>query len=82
METHIIPLSNLGLALGGGGARGLAHILALETIDDLDIKPTAIALLIAAVMLNMTSHTGNFLVFWPVYISINSMRNFHQFRFG
>ena len=36
-------LSNLGIALGGGGARGLAHILALETIDDLGIKPTAIA---------------------------------------
>ena len=29
---------SLGLALGGGGARGLAHILVLETIDDLGMK--------------------------------------------
>jgi len=33
----------IGLALGGGGARGLAHILILETLDDLDIKPSIIA---------------------------------------
>lgn len=31
------------LALGGGGARGLAHIHVLETLDRLGIRPTAIA---------------------------------------
>jgi NTE family protein len=33
----------LGLALGGGGARGLAHILMLEVLDDLGISPHRIA---------------------------------------
>jgi NTE family protein len=33
----------LGLVLGGGGARGLAHIPVLEAIDELGLKPTAIA---------------------------------------
>ena len=33
----------IGLALGGGGVRGLAHILILETLDDLGIKPSIIA---------------------------------------
>lgn len=33
----------LGLALGGGGARGLAHILMLEVLDDLKIRPHRIA---------------------------------------
>lgn len=33
----------VGVALGGGGVRGLAHILALETIDELGIKPVAVA---------------------------------------
>jgi NTE family protein len=32
----------IGLALGGGGARGLAHIPALEAFDELGIKPTQI----------------------------------------
>src|SRR5262245_46160797 len=31
------------LALGGGGARGLAHIAVLEALDDMGQKPTAIA---------------------------------------
>jgi len=31
------------LALGGGGARGLAHIHVLETLDELGIRPAAIA---------------------------------------
>lgn len=31
------------LALGGGGARGLAHIHVIETLDELGIRPTAIA---------------------------------------
>ena len=33
----------IGLALGGGGAKGLAHILMLETLDELGIRPHAIA---------------------------------------
>lgn len=34
---------SFALALGGGGARGLAHIHVLETLDELGIRPTAIA---------------------------------------
>ena len=33
----------IGLALGAGGARGLAHILALEVLDELKVKPDRIA---------------------------------------
>ena len=33
----------VAIALGGGGARGLAHILALEAFDELGIAPDAIA---------------------------------------
>lgn len=33
----------IGLALGGGGARGLAHIQVLETLDELGIRPAAIS---------------------------------------
>ncbi|MFD1704422.1 patatin-like phospholipase family protein [Methylopila henanensis] len=33
----------IGLALGGGGARGLAHIHALQAFDDLGVRPSAIA---------------------------------------
>lgn len=33
----------LALALGAGGARGLAHIVLLEALDELGIQPTAIA---------------------------------------
>jgi NTE family protein len=36
-------VKNFGVALGGGGARGLAHILALEEIDRCGIKPAAIS---------------------------------------
>ena len=32
----------IGLALGGGGARGLAHILVLEAFDELGLKPDVI----------------------------------------
>ena len=32
----------IGLALGGGGARGLSHLLMLEAFDELGIKPVAI----------------------------------------
>lgn len=33
----------IGLALGGGGAKGLAHILVLEALDELGIRPHRIA---------------------------------------
>lgn len=33
----------IGLALGGGGARGLAHIAVLEAFDELGVRPTLIA---------------------------------------
>ena len=32
----------LGLALGGGGVRGLAHILVLELLDELGLRPSVI----------------------------------------
>jgi NTE family protein len=34
---------SLAIALGGGGARGIAHIAVLEVLDDLGVTPTAIA---------------------------------------
>jgi NTE family protein len=34
---------SIGLALGGGGARGLAHIVILEAFDELGIRPQVIA---------------------------------------
>lgn len=34
---------SIGLALGGGGARGLAHVVILEAFDDLGIRPKVIA---------------------------------------
>lgn len=34
---------SIALALGGGGARGLAHILMLEVFDELGLKPNVIA---------------------------------------
>ncbi len=33
----------LALALGGGGARGLAHIAVIEALDELGVKPVVIA---------------------------------------
>jgi NTE family protein len=33
----------IGLALGGGGAKGLAHVLMLEVLDELQIRPHQIA---------------------------------------
>jgi NTE family protein len=46
VRSQLQPLSrtpSVALALGGGGARGLAHILALEAFDELGIKPKIIA---------------------------------------
>ena len=34
---------SLALALGGGGARGIAHIAVLEVLDEMGVRPTAIA---------------------------------------
>jgi len=36
-------MSRVGLALGGGGVRGLAHILVLELLDELKLRPCIIA---------------------------------------
>jgi NTE family protein len=36
-------LKTFALALGGGGARGLAHIAVIEALDEMGVKPTAIA---------------------------------------
>ncbi|GJM03808.1 MAG: patatin [Rhodomicrobium sp.] len=36
-------VSNIGLALGGGGARGLAHIKILQVLDEFAIRPKEIA---------------------------------------
>ena len=33
----------VAIALGGGGARGIAHVLALEALDEMGICPVAIA---------------------------------------
>jgi NTE family protein len=37
------PHGRIGLALGGGGARGLAHIPMLEVLDELQLRPHRIA---------------------------------------
>jgi NTE family protein len=34
---------SIALALGGGSARGLAHVVVLEALDELGVKPAAIA---------------------------------------
>ncbi len=36
-------MAKIGLALGGGGARGIAHIHVLEAFDDLGVKPAVIS---------------------------------------
>jgi NTE family protein len=40
-RQHATP--RIGLALGGGGARGLAHIHVIEALDELGIRPAIIA---------------------------------------
>ena len=42
-ETLPVLGPSIGLALGGGGARGLAHILMLEVFDELGLRPKVIA---------------------------------------
>lgn len=36
-------MKTVGLALGGGGARGLAHIAVVEALDEMGVRPVAIA---------------------------------------
>ena len=36
-------MKRIGIALGGGGVRGLAHVLVLEAFDELGIRPALIA---------------------------------------
>ncbi len=36
-------MKSVALALGGGGARGLAHIAIFETLDEMGVRPAAIA---------------------------------------
>jgi NTE family protein len=36
-------MKTFALALGGGGARGLAHIAVIEALDEMGVKPSAIA---------------------------------------
>ena len=36
-------MKKIGIALGGGGAKGLCHVLMLEALDELGVKPHAIA---------------------------------------
>lgn len=46
MNTATLPAKppfRIGIALGGGGARGLAHIPILEVFDEFGIKPAVIA---------------------------------------
>jgi NTE family protein len=38
---HALP--SLGLALGGGGAKGLAHVLVLEALEEMGLRPAALA---------------------------------------
>ena len=49
---------SLALALGGGGARGIAHIAVLEVLDDMGITPTAIAGASAGAMIGAAYAAG------------------------
>jgi NTE family protein len=42
-QAYSPTMPTVGLALGGGAARGLAHIVALEALDDLGVRPKVIA---------------------------------------
>ncbi len=43
MQRSKTSRPTVALALGGGGARGLAHIAVLEALDELGVRPVAIA---------------------------------------
>ena len=36
-------MKKLGIALGGGGAKGVAHVIMLEALDELDLPPSCIS---------------------------------------
>ena len=38
-------MKTFALALGSGGARGLAHIAVIEALDDMGVKPVALSLI-------------------------------------
>ncbi len=38
-----IAAPRIGLALGGGGARGIAHVMVFEVLDEMGIRPSIIA---------------------------------------
>ncbi len=38
-----MPMKQVGLALGGGGAKGLSHIAFLKALDELGVRPAVIA---------------------------------------
>ncbi len=42
-DDHRRTIMKIGLALGGGGVRGYAHVLVLKALDDLGIRPSIIA---------------------------------------
>lgn len=42
-NSELTRAPRIGLALGGGGARGLAHILMLEVFDEMGLRPRIIA---------------------------------------
>jgi NTE family protein len=43
MSPQVPAQRRIGLALGGGGAKGLAHLAALEAFDQAGLRPVAIA---------------------------------------
>jgi NTE family protein len=42
-KRSTVKQPTIGLALGGGGARGLAHVVMLEAFDELGLRPKVIA---------------------------------------
>jgi NTE family protein len=43
LKPEMARRPTIGLALGGGGARGLAHLLMLEVLDEMGVVPVVIA---------------------------------------
>lgn len=61
LESHLAPEPRIGLVLGGGGARGFAHIGTLKMLDSLGIEVDCIAgTSIGSILggLYATGHTG------------------------
>src|SRR5271165_6181884 len=42
-QIVMVDRPKIAVALGGGGARGIAHVAALEALDEMGIRPVAIA---------------------------------------